>query len=854
MVPQRLSMRNFLCYRENCPPLDLSDIRVACLSGENGHGKSALLDAVTWAVWGEARARTDDELIHVGRVDMEVEFDFRVGDVQYRVVRKRRKGTLNGPGRTILEFQVLSLGDWKSLSGITVRETQARIIQAVRLDYDTFRNSAFLVQGRADEFTLKAPGERKRVLGEILGLGAYDGYEAKARDERRRWEAEARRLDALLTQYAAEIEREPVYLRERGETFEELTSIERELGDRRASSLRLQEIERQVQLLRSQAETAERDRRQAAERVERQCAEQARQQAVIDRYQAILERVDQIRVFFEELKAARLAESEQSRRLATVVGLRRDEAAALAEVERERGRLRSRADVVGIEMQRFQTQAGRSANLEAERGAIDAERIAVKREERRVDDMRRELEEQLTTVGELQAANKRLRDDMEGLKRRQTELQDGGALCPVCRTELGADGKQRLYETYEHEGSELADLFRQNRNRREAAEARSAAVQEEIKRVDEAAGRDRAALERRTAGLDRDERETLSAAQALPPLLKELEKITGNLSAEGFAPEARARLQDIGANIDATDYDEVAHELAREAVQRLAGADAEYTELLRAEEVVQAARAAIDRARQELDEWQATLVQAEQRAKELAELLAAQKDPRADLIRVGGEIGALEASERRLRLALGAAEQRLEDCRRFRRLHELQSLEMAKARSEQQIYDDLATAFGRKGVQALIIDAVIPEIEEEANRLLSRMTNGRMSVALHTQRERQRGGATETLDITIADELGTRAYEMFSGGEAFRINLSLRIALSKLLARRAGAPLPTLIVDEGFGTQDAAGRERLLEAINAVSRDFECLIVITHIDELRDQFDRQIRVEKRPEGSLAWIE
>jgi len=95
---------------------------------------------------------------------------------------------------------------------------------------------------------------------------------------------------------------------------------------------------------------------------------------------------------------------------------------------------------------------------------------------------------------------------------------------------------------------------------------------------------------------------------------------------------------------------------------------------------------------------------------------------------------------------------------------------------------------------------------------------------------------------------------MFSGGEAFRINLSLRIALSKLLARRAGAPLPTLIVDEGFGTQDAAGRERLLEAINAVSRDFECLIVITHIDELRDQFDRQIRVEKRPEGSFAWVE
>src|SRR5262249_53163178 len=139
-------------------------------------------------------------------------------------------------------------------------------------------------------------------------------------------------------------------------------------------------------------------------------------------------------------------------------------------------------------------------------------------------------------------------------------------------------------------------------------------------------------------------------------------------------------------------------------------------------------------------------------------------------------------------------------------------------------------------------------------RLLARMTNGRMGLKLDTQRQAQRGSAVvETLDISIADELGTRSYELFSGGEAFRINLALRIALSKLLARRAGAPLPTLIVDEGFGTQDAAGRERLLEAINAVSRDFECLIVITHIDELKDHFERQIRVEKTPTGSIARV-
>jgi exonuclease SbcC len=94
---------------------------------------------------------------------------------------------------------------------------------------------------------------------------------------------------------------------------------------------------------------------------------------------------------------------------------------------------------------------------------------------------------------------------------------------------------------------------------------------------------------------------------------------------------------------------------------------------------------------------------------------------------------------------------------------------------------------------------------------------------------------------------------MFSGGEAFRIDFALRIALSKLLARRAGAPLPTLIIDEGFGSQDSSGRERLVEAINSIQDDFEKILVITHIEDLKDAFDERIEVTKGAEGSLIKV-
>ncbi|MDO8568845.1 MAG: AAA family ATPase, partial [Dehalococcoidales bacterium] len=88
MIPVRLAMRNFMCYRDNVPPINFDGIHLACLSGDNGNGKSALIDAMTWALWGQTRARSDDELVHSGQTEAEVEFDFRVGQQLYRIIRK----------------------------------------------------------------------------------------------------------------------------------------------------------------------------------------------------------------------------------------------------------------------------------------------------------------------------------------------------------------------------------------------------------------------------------------------------------------------------------------------------------------------------------------------------------------------------------------------------------------------------------------------------------------------------------------------------------------------------------------------------------------------------------------------
>ncbi|MEM0964319.1 MAG: SMC family ATPase, partial [Bacteroidota bacterium] len=215
MTPVRLQLHNFLSYGEEAPALDFEELHVACLSGGNGQGKSALLEAMTWAVWGEARKssdarKPDEELLRIGSRSMSVTFDFRSADVEYRIVRSYQQSASGKTSKPGLEVQVRDGDDWRPITASSVRETQAVIDERVGVDYETFINSTFLLQGRSDEFTKKKPGERKEILGKILALGRYEAMAAKAgarwsalREQAKTLEAESERLAAALEPVAS---------------------------------------------------------------------------------------------------------------------------------------------------------------------------------------------------------------------------------------------------------------------------------------------------------------------------------------------------------------------------------------------------------------------------------------------------------------------------------------------------------------------------------------------------------------------------------------------------------------------------------------------------------------------------
>ncbi|HLB40464.1 MAG TPA: SbcC/MukB-like Walker B domain-containing protein, partial [Candidatus Babeliales bacterium] len=168
-------------------------------------------------------------------------------------------------------------------------------------------------------------------------------------------------------------------------------------------------------------------------------------------------------------------------------------------------------------------------------------------------------------------------------------------------------------------------------------------------------------------------------------------------------------------------------------------------------------------------------------------------------------------------------------------------------------YREIALALGKEGIQSLLLEEALPEIERAANQLLGRLTDHQMQLTIESLRDLKKGGAKETLEIKIMDGVGIRPYEMFSGGEAFRIDFALRIAISQLLAHRAGTSLQTLIIDEGFGSQDEEGLSYMMDAIHKIQTDFAKVIIVSHLAAIKSQFPVHFIVEKGAAGSQITV-
>jgi exonuclease SbcC len=855
MIPISLTLSGFLSYRDPVE-LDFSRFDLACISGSNGAGKSSLLDAITWALFGQARKR-DESLIHTAASAAEVTLTFAYESNLYKIQRSLPRGKTSMLEFHIQQSEIGNQPSWRPLTEATLRATQARIEQTLRLDYDTFVNASFFLQGKADHFTQQRPADRKRILASILGLEVWEIYRQGAADRRRLVEEEIARLDGRMAEIAAELAEEDARkahltaLNQRIEASARLRSARaQDLETARKLTAVLEEHKKLVDSLSRQMEAAARrlkdlDDRRAARQTERESYTQWAARApeigaahlAWQTARAELERWDAAAAQFRQHEARRqpFLDIIHAARAALA-----QEQKTLLEQENAHRTKREELPPLSLQISTIETRITQLGGQLAERAAFD-----------------QLLSEARARQSDAKAENPRLKAEMDELKARMDQLSSAeGAACPLCGQPLSDADRKKHLDDMKARGTEKGDRFRANLAVLKETEfllAQYDARSGDFARLEA----ERAALAPSLAVL---QTRSEQAQQALavweqrdaPRLLE----VTAALEKETFAAEARQSLAAVDAELKALGYDAAAHDDARRREQ--AGRTVE--EELRALERAQSALAPLERELTELNVSRNVQYEECQRlqadhASALATLTAAQAST-PNVYAAERELFDLQEQENRLRLEAGAALQKvlvLDDLRERQRAFTAEREEKARRVGQ---YKQLERAFGKDGVPALLIEQALPQIEARANDLLERLSGGGMTVRFVTQaayKDKKRDDLKETLDIQISDSVGTRDYEMFSGGEAFRVNFAIRLALSEVLAQRAGARLQTLVIDEGFGSQDAQGRQRLIEAINTIKSDFAKILVITHIDELKDAFPTRIEVEKTERGSAVRI-
>ncbi len=997
MLPLTLSVRNFLSYGENIPSLDFRDFTIACLSGKNGHGKSALIDAMTWALWGKCRVKNKEEVIKRGATDAYVELEFESEGNRYRILRSisRKKGGSQGS----IDLQIFDGGSYKPLD--QGAKAQNAIEKILKMDYNSFICSSFILQGMADEFTKRTPAERKEVLSKILELDEYESLTKRAREhaqvsglsvsslenedsqldceiaQRDTFDSKLRELKAEEGKVSESIaEFETIYGKLIGEyesvkaKLETLTRLSAEKAETGSLCRKLEEehtsiteainkdrgiVSREDEILKAFGEyenVREKERILNEKQLSKSNLEKEIESvgSLIQKERANLEQeISTLRTRMEEYRKiirgteetlGRQAEIESGysklgeiKSLEKALGEKRNEAESLdsrlSELHQEIGRkkieLETRANELSGKINELAIKSAMPGKLSKEIGDLKTRIGECAEAGRMAEEIRKELgrtgEERKALTARKAELEKRKTEEEQKLTVLGSQVRD--AHCPLCESPLEEDAKNALTEKLENAVKDLDHEIEGIVREYNKLESKGKRLKDDLLKA-EAGIRLLPGLNKELGVKEQALNESIASSDELREARSRLDILNKALSNEEFRKEYDKELNELERRRAAVGYDSEKHDEARRGLESLRKYETE-NELLRKEiKRKNEAESEIGNAENELapllkileegryaDKWKEkltalrteleglgydgaehgelkdslkklersagekeTLERAklsldlrENEEKKLRERIGDEKQRLGKIEKEIAELEDIEIKAKEIKEKMSAAESRVSALKKqkdelligiSRSESALQRIEtltarkkelkekIDKTRHELLIFQELTKAFGKNGLQALIIEHAVPEIEIEANKILNKLTEGSMALSLEMVKPTQKGGEKETLEIYIGDSSGTRSYETFSGGEAFRIDFALRVGISKFIANRSGAQLRTLVIDEGFGTQDKDGLSHFVQVINSIKDDFDKIIAITHVDELKERFPVRIEVTKEP--------
>jgi len=901
MIPLKLQLKNFLSYGSELSTIDFSLYKMICFSGKNGHGKSALLDAITWAVWGQARktlgsSKADQGLLRLGQTNMLVCFDFLYNNIQYRI---RRELTMrHAKPYAALDFGIIEKnGIIRSLTDKTIRTTQAKIEKTIFLDYDSFCSSTYLRQGNSNEFCKKSPKDRKEILSRILQLQKYETVRRLALDKAKKIATKKENLLSLQQTINTELEKEASVKKE----YEFVRTKQKALNstylclitDKKRSLEKIAALQEKKVL----AQAEELNAKKIHTNIQK-------------KYLLLKDTLKEWRIFNKKLNQNKNLPLLQEKIAILSTDLEKHNNAQKQDLLLKNNLQKNMHSLEFFILQwkkeynakTYQAQLAitkqklsyQQKNL-VYTGLHDKKKLVLKDLEQykqkiaAIKKEKKSIEKNINLEASTQKKLKKrklffyrstqqyslLYKQLNNINKKLATLNENDcAPCPLCTQKIPALNKTLIIKTLTHKKSFYNHQI--TRLKKIIPPLRAIIIKQEqkLEKFD--------AIIKKHAVLLSQEKEWAESAitqtHNLELINKLIEKSATEQHKESTALAAQEKcLSDLEKNeaikLKLSDQHKKLIGEKESLLQELKKLNYQEVNHKKIEEEYLEKKALVKQSEEILHKIPLQQERKNKCFSTCAELRLLKKEFRLHsekAIAINQHITHLASEEKQSALLekqismiqqekesymqqQGALEQKKEMLEKYLEKNNIITLELKKHGLAHEELTHIAQAMSKDGIQALLIEKILPELEQEANILLAQLTHNQAQIKIESLKDLKSGGTKETLDIIISDSLGLRPYELFSGGETFKIDFSLRIALSKLVARRAGAPLQTLIIDEGFGSQDEESLNLMMEALYKIQNHFEKIIVVSHLPFMKNHFPTHFSIEKGPLGSVVSI-